>query len=258
MWHNCPSTLTSVKRDYECGVWPWNTNIWDRRIQKKEAVMGEECLHQVGDEQSCTIVQLPVRNIGPDSSWILFDITCQLKGAILKMHIATWCWGGTRAPPSYPVFSVAPETGPGMNMKPKWSSTHLCTWAYWESQTFVFPHVSVYSLVSFHVGKEKDGTFMHQTCKYIKVSLQRLWPTLGFPKTRRCLQWNSRWQQNPQQVLLLPLLSDRGRWALRRAAEESGPFLAGPERPSLPAALEHSHLSRARRAGHVWWGSKEH
>lgn len=49
------------------------------------------------------------------------------------------------------------------------------------AQTFVFPDVSVYSLVSFHVGKEKDGTFMHQTCKYIKVFPQRLLPTLGFP-----------------------------------------------------------------------------
>lgn len=49
------------------------------------------------------------------------------------------------------------------------------------AQTFVFPHVSIYSLVSFHVGKEKDGTFMHQTCKCIKVSPQRLLPTSGFP-----------------------------------------------------------------------------
>lgn len=134
----------SVKLDYKYGVWPWNTNIWDSRIQKKkEAMMGEEHKHQVGDEQIYMIVQLPFRNAGLDSSWLLFDIKCQLKGVILKMHIATWCWGGTHLPLSYPVFSVAHELGPGTNMKPKaspkWSWINLCTWAYWESSNICFP-----------------------------------------------------------------------------------------------------------------------
>lgn len=138
---------------------------------------------------------------------------------------------------------------------PKWSWINLCTRAHRESSNICFPSCVnlLFGLIS--CGKRKGWHLYASNVQMYKSFPAEAVANFGIscfaPKTRRSLQWNSRWQQNPQQVLLLPLLSDRGRWALRRAAEESGPFPAGPERPSLPAALEDSHLSRERRSGHV-------